>query len=111
MQKSNLEIKINFCIKKSARAVGFEPTSRVLETRMLPLHHARVSKRTQNKKPKENLLTFIWMAKIRNLFCFEQILEKNKFNACYWERNLVELMTNLILNERCTPILQFTFVK
>jgi hypothetical protein len=56
-------------------------------------------------------LTFIWMAKIRNLFCFEQILEKNKFNACYLERNLAELMTNLILNRLCTPILQFTFVK
>jgi hypothetical protein len=25
--------------------------------------------------------------------------------------NLGELMTNLILNELCTPILQFTFVK
>jgi hypothetical protein len=59
MQKSNLENKINFCIKKKfARAVGFEPTSRVLETRMLPLHHARVSKRTQNKKSKGFLLTF-----------------------------------------------------
>jgi hypothetical protein len=25
----------------SARALGFEPRSKVLETRMLPLHHAR----------------------------------------------------------------------
>lgn len=88
MQKSNLEIKINFCIKKSARALGFEPRSKVLETRMLPLHHARVSKRTQNKKPKENLLTFIWMAKIRNLFCFEQILRKNKFGHAVGKENL-----------------------
>ena len=26
----------------SARALGFEPRSKVLETRMLPLHHARI---------------------------------------------------------------------
>lgn len=44
MQKSNLTIKINFCIKKLARVLGFEPRSKVLETRMLPLHHTRVSK-------------------------------------------------------------------
>ncbi len=25
-----------------ARALGFEPRSKVLETRMLPLHHARI---------------------------------------------------------------------
>ena len=25
----------------AARALGFEPRSKVLETRMLPLHHAR----------------------------------------------------------------------
>jgi hypothetical protein len=56
-------------------------------------------------------LTFIWMAKIRNLFCFEQILEKNKFNAYHLEKNLAGLMINLILNRPCTPILQFTFVK
>ncbi len=27
-----------------ARALGFEPRSKVLETRMLPLHHARKKK-------------------------------------------------------------------
>ena len=26
-----------------ARALGFEPRSKVLETRMLPLHHARIN--------------------------------------------------------------------
>lgn len=70
MQKSNLENKINFCIKKSARAVGFEPTSRVLETRMLPLHHARVSKRTQNKKPKEKPFDFYLDGKDKKPFLF-----------------------------------------
>ena len=28
----------------SARVLGFEPRSKVLETRMLPLHHTRIKK-------------------------------------------------------------------
>jgi hypothetical protein len=51
------------------------------------------------------------MAKIRNLFYFEQFLKKNKFNVHRLKGNIGELMTNLILNELSTPILQFTFVK
>jgi hypothetical protein len=35
----------------SARALGFEPRSKVLETSILPLNYAR--KLFQNKKPKE----------------------------------------------------------
>ena len=29
-----------------ARALGFEPRSKVLETRMLPLHHARMNQKS-----------------------------------------------------------------
>ena len=36
-QPSTLNIQPNI-----ARALGFEPRSKVLETRMLPLHHARM---------------------------------------------------------------------
>jgi hypothetical protein len=34
--------KLNLKIPEFARALGFEPRSKVLETRMLPLHHARI---------------------------------------------------------------------
>jgi hypothetical protein len=42
------------------------------------------------------------------LFCTN--FEENKFSAPF-ERMITELMTNLMLNELNTPILQFTFVK
>jgi hypothetical protein len=58
MQKSNLENKINFCIKILARALGFEPRSKVLETRMLPLHHARVYLKELQTKSQKNTFDF-----------------------------------------------------
>ena len=36
--------------KLLARALGFEPRSKVLETRMLPLHHARISLSPKDKE-------------------------------------------------------------
>ena len=34
-------LSANLQINKKARELGFEPRSKVLETRMLPLHHSR----------------------------------------------------------------------
>jgi pyrroloquinoline quinone (PQQ) biosynthesis protein C len=38
-----------------ARALGFEPRSKVLETRMLPLHHARIKAKSYFVLPKQLL--------------------------------------------------------
>ena len=40
--KKMYRLKICKLANFSARALGFEPRSKVLETRMLPLHHARI---------------------------------------------------------------------
>ncbi len=36
------------CVFKIARALGFEPRPKVLETRMLPLHYARIINMSKN---------------------------------------------------------------
>ena len=41
MTIKSLHFQVSKLINQFARALGFEPRSKVLETRMLPLHHAR----------------------------------------------------------------------
>ena len=69
-----------------ARALGFEPRSKVLETRMLPLHHAR--RKLKAIPTSSGQLLAIYFAKIY-IFC------KAPTRTCHRQIVVVFLLKNL----------------
>ncbi len=74
----NLKMQLLHHQKLLARELGFEPRSKVLETRMLPLHHSRVLLNTQLKRGaigdlSRTLKMKKWIKKPTfSQFCFKQ---------------------------------------
>ena len=62
------DLPIGLFANYSARALGFEPRSKVLETRMLPLHHARIKAKSYSDIIET---AFRICCKYTNFICFK----------------------------------------